>query len=277
MQSGDSGVGPTSGCRAIDLLFVLDGSGSMSEERNALAATQAFTGVVETLEGLNGGGIDYRIAVTDDNDHGFIVPVGWTGERPWFDSDELEVQALATSFNGAIAQLSTYGGASLGCEHVLSSGVDLLRADATGFVRDDALLLLVLLTDVDDYGAYDQVGGHSCEVLGGCATPPTDLDAMVADLIAMKGDDPAGVSAIVIAGDPNVVGGNNFCDQPGSCCDGIDCQVFHATRLYAFTEALGAGGVFENLCTVGVDVPGALRRALSEDIDLACQDFEPPG
>ena len=111
------------------------------------------------------------------------------------------------------------GGASLGCEHVLTSGVGLLRDDDTGFVRPEALLLLVLLTDVDDYGAYDQLGGHSCgDLLGGCETPPPALDGLVADLVALKGGDPTAVAAIVIAGDPNVEAGVNLCDQPGSPC-----------------------------------------------------------
>lgn len=39
--SRDTDIGPLSGCQAVDVLFVLDGSGSMTEERNALAAQRS--------------------------------------------------------------------------------------------------------------------------------------------------------------------------------------------------------------------------------------------
>src|SRR5690606_7859344 len=64
---------PAQGCTKIDMLFVLDGSGSMIEERSALAQMGAFTAVVDTLAALGDGNIDYRIAVTTDNDDGYVT------------------------------------------------------------------------------------------------------------------------------------------------------------------------------------------------------------
>lgn len=279
--AADTEVGPVMGCKAIDMLFVLDGSGSMADERNALAATNTFANIVTTLAGLNGGGIEYRIGVTDDDDHGFIVPGGWIESDPWFDSAAMTTQEIATAFHGAVTQLSAFGGASVGCEHVLTSGTNLLASDASGFVREDALLVLVLLTDVDDYGAYDQVGGNTCGL--GCNTSPPPLQGLLDTLIGVKDRQMDGVAAIVLAGDPTSNAGLNFCGQPGSCgCseaipDFPDCEIFHATRLYQFAEMLGDNGYAADLCEGAASVPGAVETALTENIDLACQSFDPAG
>jgi len=266
---------PTQGCRKIDVLFVLDGSGSMAQERNALAAVDAFGDIVDTLSALNGGDIDYRIAVTTDNDDGYITPGCWQEPDDWVESTGHTPAEVAQAFNCAV---SSFGQATfeadLGCEHALTSAVDLLDGDNSGFVRDDALLVLVLVTDVDDYGAYDQQGGNSCGL--GCATPPTPIPTLIQKLITVKMDQPDNVAAIVVAGDPAVNGGMNFCDQPGSCCGMFDCDAFHATRLYEFVTMLGNNSVSADICDGANAVPVAVADAFNTKIDLACQDFDPP-
>lgn len=273
--------GPTMGCQAVDVLFAIDGSASMAEERAALAATGSFTQVIMTMESLNGGGIDYRIGVTDDDDHGFLVPPGWFDPNPWFDSSTLTAMEIADAFNGAVGQVGGIGGATTGCEHVLTSATDLVDGDLSGFVRPDALLVLVLLTDVDDYGAYDQMGGNTCGL--GCTTPPPPLMDLYDTLVAAKGGDPAGVAAIVVAGDPGLAGGFNFCNQPGSCgCVEVipgffDCDIFHGTRLWDFATMLGANGFAGDLCAGPMSVPTSVETALTTSIDIACQNYEPEG
>ncbi len=266
---------PTQGCRKIDVLFVLDGSGSMAPERNALAAVDAFGDIVDTMSGLNGGDIDYRIAVTSDNDDGYITPGCWQEPDDWVASAGHTPAEVAAAFNCAVSSFgqSTFE-ADLGCEHALTSAVDLLDGDSSGFVRDDALLVLVLVTDVDDYGAYDQLGGNSCNL--GCSTPPTPVPTLIQKLKDLKPDSPDGIAAIVVAGDPSVNGGSNFCDQPGSCCSNFDCDAFHATRLYDFVTMLGNNSVAADICDGANAVPLAVDDAFNTKIDLACQEFEPP-
>ena len=182
---------------------------------------------------------------------------------------------IANAFNGAVGQVSTLGGASTGCEHVLSSATHLIDGNELDFVRDDALLVLVLLTDVDDYGAYDQADGNSCGF--GCQTPPTNLTDLYDSLVELKGTE-AGLAAIVVAGDPEVLDDVNFCDQPGSCgCNGTDCDVFHATRLYDFAGMLGTNGWTGDLCGGASSVPMAVETALTESIEIACENFDPEG
>lgn len=259
------------------MLFVLDGSGSMIEERQALAQVDAFTSIVQTLAMLGDGNIDYRIAVTTDNDDGYLKPGCWKEPEPWVASVGHTPQEVAQAFSCAV---SAFGNnnfeASVGCEHVLTSAVDLLDGDPSGFVRDDALLVLVMVTDVDDYGAYDQQGGNDCGI--GCATQPTTVASLRQRLVDdVKKGEADGVAAIVIAGDPTVDAGQNFCGQPGSCgCNGLDCGVFHADRLYEFITMLGTNGHAADLCMGANAVPDAVETALTANIGIACEQFEPP-
>lgn len=268
---------PVQGCTKIDMLFVLDGSGSMIEERQALAQVDAFTSIVQTLAMLGDGNIDYRIAVTTDNDDGYLTPGCWKEPDPWVASEGHTPQEVAQAFSCAV---SAFGNnnfeAEVGCEHVLTSAVDLLDGDPSGFVRDDALLVIVMVTDVDDYGAYDQADGNDCGI--GCSTKPMPVDGLKQRLIDnVKKGEVDGVAAIVIAGDPAVNDGKNFCGQPGSCgCNGLDCGVFHADRLYQFVSMLGQNGRAADLCAGANAVPNAVKTALTEDIDIACEQFEPP-
>jgi hypothetical protein len=262
------------GCKKVDMLFALDGSLSMIEEINALKTGQAFLGIVDALENLNCGGIDYRIGVTGDNNNGWITPNNWAYPNPWFDSAEFTPAQMSVHFQAAATKVGNSGGAPLGCEHVLSSAVALLGTDQSGFIREDALLVLVLMSDVDDYGWYDQLGGNSCGL--GCQTPGQPVATLQNTLVTLKGGDPAGVAAIVIAGDPTNNAGANFCNQPQSC--GPPTSAYYAERLYEFA-ALQAGnnGFTADICDGAAAVPQAVLTALTDNIDLACQVFEPVG
>jgi hypothetical protein len=265
------------GCSQVDMLFALDSSLSMSEEIQALAASQAFTAIVQDLEELNCG-VEYRIGLTNDNDAGFI---GANGE-PWFDSNTMTADEIASAFTTAAGTVLPTGNTAIGCEHVLSSSLAALALDTTGFVRPDALLVLVLITDVDDYGYYDQMGfGGFCD--GFLCTenfqPVTDI---YDSLVTLKGGNPEALAAIVVAGDPGVTEGMNTCGQPASCCGvglGECAQAHHAPRLYEFAAMqAGMNGYTGNICEgMGTNVPMFVQDALTNNIDLACQTFEPEG
>ncbi len=266
------------GCQKIDVLFALDHSGSMQEEIGALSASQSFTEVITALSEVNCGDIEFRVGMTDDYNPAFVVPSGWSGSDPWFDSAELAIGAIATNFTGAAQALMAGPATPAGCEHVLSNATELLKNDATGFIRDDALLVLILVTDVDDYGQYD----HNDWLTGACAglgcsdqVPP--MNTLQADLLALKNGDDKGIATIVIAGDPNVTAGLNWCQQPGSCAGGAGFLAFHATRLWAFAALqTGSNGVVADICAGAQSVPTAIRDAFDDKINLACKGFEPP-
>jgi hypothetical protein len=235
---------------------------------------------------LNCGTIQYRIGLTDDNDRGFIVPPGWSGNVPWFDSGTMTDGDIATAFQSAASALMGGPMTDPGCEHVLTSSVSLLATDTTGFLRDDALLVVVLVTDVDDYGWYDQ-GTVTCTVppLGPvdvplCSTPPTPVATLHTSLLTLKGNEPSRLATIVTAGDPNVFAGNNACQAPASCCQPSmtgDCDAaFQADRLWEFAGLLGSNGVASNICNGVNMLASVVQDAFANQIDLACQQFEPP-
>ena len=262
------------GCKKIDMLFAMDGSLSMIEEIQALYNGGAFLSIVQTLEDINCGGIDYRIGVTGDNDNGWITPNNWADPNPWFDSGTYTAAEISVHFQAAATKVANSGGASVGCEHVLSTAVNLLGNDNSGFIRDDALLVLVLMSDVDDYGAYDQANGNDCGF--GCNVSGQPVQTIQDTLIALKGGDDTGVATVVIAGDPLVNGGVNICGQPQSC--GAPVQAFHGTRLYEFAMLQsGMNGFAADICDGPSAVPDAVEAALTDNIDLACQEFEPVG
>jgi hypothetical protein len=264
------------GCTQVDMLFALDSSLSMSEEIQALAASQAFTAIVHDLEELNCG-VDYRIGLTNDNDGGFIS----TAAVPWFDSNEMTADEIASAFSSSANTVLGTGGTAIGCEHVLSSSLATLALDTTGFLRPDALLVLVLITDVDDYGYYDQMGfGGFCNGFL-CTEVPQPVANIYDSLVTLKGGTPEAVAAIVVAGDPTITEGLNSCGQPATCCGvGLgECgQAHHAPRLYEFAAMLtGSNGFTGNICNGAQQIPLLIQEALTNDIDLACQTFEPEG
>ena len=157
-----------------------------------------------------------------------------------------------------------------------------LANGSVGFVRKDALLVLVMVTDVDDYGAYDHQGFCPLLPSEGCPTTGASVQQIYDGLVAKKGGDPKAVATIVVAGDPTVNGGQNFCNQPASCgCVDmgglVDCDVYHADRLWDFAnKQFGTNGYKANLCTGPQSVPDAVKAALTSSIDLACQNYVPP-
>ena len=264
------------GCKAIDMVFALDGTGSMIGEIQALAAVNAFAEIVQALEDINCGDIDYRIGVTNDSDGGWIGAAGAT----WFDSQVMTQDEIASAFSIAASSVLP-SGTAVGCEHVLNSAADLLASDTTSFLREDALLVLVLVTDVDDYGWYDQQGfGGPCDFFL-CTQSGADPDTIQTNLVALKGGDELGVSAIVVAGDPMAHEGDNTCGQPASCCGvglGECAEAHQAPKLYEFAGLqAGMNGYTADICAGDDQVPVAVREALENNIDLACQTFEPEG
>jgi hypothetical protein len=277
--AGGSGgsVGCPSGCNEVDVLVAIDTSKSMAEEIGSFRSRQVelIAPAVSALASINGGCTRYRIAVTDEKDSGFRVPPAWIADTPWFDSTALTEAQIVAAIDAVVA-LPALSEPPLGCEHVLSSATERLVADDTGFVRPGALLVLLLMSDVDDYGAYDQATGNTCMI--GCATKP-ELDPREAllKLLALKGS--AAVVALVVAGDPIVDGGKNACGQPASCgCEGGgggggggDCgRAFHADRLSQFAD-LAPYSKFVDICQAPGKIAAEIVWAIASTVDEACR------
>lgn len=158
----------------LDLLFVIDNSGSMKAEQISLALN--FVNIINTMEAsLEGGLPNIHIGVistdmgngshagcSDIGDGGRLqntarVP-GCSPPSGFFikniDGVKNYTGTLADTF-ACIAQLGTSG---CGFEQPLESlrkALDGSNPQNAGFLRDDALLAIVFITDEDDCSAYD--------------------------------------------------------------------------------------------------------------------------
>jgi len=125
-----------------------------------------------------------------------------------------------------------------------------------GFLRDDAVLVFVLITDEED-GLQADAGSEG---------EPADWYQAVVDA---KGGDPTAVVALGLIGDTG---------EPGGLCmpvsPGWDDGAQNAPRLREFISAFGARGLEGSVCSP--DYTSFFDQAVGL-IDQACDDFVPPG
>lgn len=123
---------------AIDVLFVIDSTGSMESEQAGFG--EALGGFVQTLDGL---GVDYQIGVTsmDLDDNGALVG------SPWILTPGGDDVAENLALNLAVGTDSS--GPSQGLDAAALALADPLGVNI-GFRRSDAALHVVFVTDGED-------------------------------------------------------------------------------------------------------------------------------
>ena len=208
----------------VDLLFVVDDTGSMAEEQAALS--EAFAALVETVDGL---GLAYQIGV---------VTTAATGDRAGvLQGDPWIVTAGSKDPVGDLAQavdVGTDGVEEAGLGAMVQALSEPLVSDENrGFRRADAALHVVVLSDDDD----------DSEVLLG--------EDVVAEATAFLEEQAAttGLEAQLSA----VVG-----DVPGGC-RGPGGEAFPGTRYAAV--AANTGGTVGSICEGSLD---AVVEAIAE-------------
>jgi hypothetical protein len=262
--SGSNDPGTAQKCNKMDIVFVVDDSGSMSEEQSNLASNfPMFATVLQNFVNENGEHIDFRIGVTTTGKDftttftGFPLPPmtehGPDGvfmnncgvSQRWLDST---TPNLGTTL-GCRANVGT-GGSSY--EMPLLMAKDALdkhgSTENAGFIRPDALLGVVMLTDEDD-------GSSSQNMVTIDPTNPTaggpTVDFNPADAVqyfdTLKGHR-SRWAAGVIAGE--------------TACSSTFGNATEATRLKQFVQLTNANGsqqaVFSSICA------GNLSMALSD-------------
>lgn len=252
------GTSDDPGCKQMDILFVIDNSGSMSEEQTNLTAN--FPKFIEILNTFRDGTLDYRVGVTTTSFRAEIlgVPLGNAAEgallkgdamvRPWLERSDANVIETFTD-------LASVGLGGSGNEQPLRASQAALTervvdGSNAGFLRDDALLAIIILTDEDDASEGQSSGG----IAPGPAPSVTDF---VAAFDSVKGERARWATA-VIAGDEAPTCNSQFGDAK------------YATRLLDFVQQTGKNAVFSSICD------GDLSKALDEALDtfsIACDDF----
>ncbi len=129
-----------------------------------------------------------------------------------------------------------------------------------GFLRDNAVLVVVVITDEDDNGPNaDDLEGDS---LG---SPQAWRDA----LVEAKNGNANAIISMALIGDG---------DAPGGICQPLDPATFEgaepAPRIRAFTELWGERGIVGSVCA---DSYVEFFQSAVETIGTACDDFVPVG
>ena len=264
-------------CQKMDLVFVVDDSGSMKEEQDNLAANfPKFVKVLDDFRTKSGAKIDYRVAVTTtgrDLRYTIQTPIGAIAQNEKGDNGAFREKASCGSTrrwlergDGDVAKnfacLSKVGtgGASIEMPlYALKLALEDRVADGTnaGFRRPDALLGVVILSDEDDCSREDNdftVANDSCDTMPNLRS--IDDYAGVLDNAA---GGPGRWAAAVIAGE--------------SSCESSFGKAIEAKRLKKFTQRAGKNGTFSSICD-GDLAPG-LQKAL-DTFDAACKNFPGP-
>ncbi len=281
-------------CQKMDILFVIDDSGSMSEEQaNLVSNFPRFIEVLDAYRTDAGNPLDYRIGVTTTGRDittvvtftGFPIPPMTIMEsgpfgallqpsscgmsRKWIESGDADVA-------GTFSCLANVGTSGSGTEMPLymteaALGPRVADGSNAGFLRNDALLAVIVLTDEDDCSRpEDRIeitidasspGGaagaaDACDPDGPTIVP---IERVLSTLDGAKGERGRWAAA-GIAG-----------PGPGTCSSSFgDAAV--ASRLQDFVNRAGANAVFSSICDG--DLAGSLMTAL-DTFDVACQNFPP--
>ncbi|MDB4962346.1 MAG: putative lipoprotein [Myxococcales bacterium] len=252
----------TAGCQKLDLLFVIDNSGSMGEEQaNLVANFPTFINV------LDASGLDYRVAVTTtarDYHYTMSSPIGGgipqstgAGEdgtmlkpaacnmtKRWIDKGDPDP---AQTFS-CVANVGTGGNSDEMPLGGMRDAFEDRMADQTnaGFRRTDALLGVVFLTDEEDC-SYEQSVTLSF-AQGLCDAQMEPATNYVAFLDQYTGHRTRWAAA-AIAG-----------MGPGSCSSSFG-NAAEATRLKAFVAAAGAQARMSSICDG--DLSASLQQTLA--------------
>lgn len=258
--SAEGGMGDA--CRKVDVILAVDNSGSMQEELDALRGP-VFDSLPMQLLDVGNGIDDFNLAVIDAcpkpafyHTHGAGGACDYSTGANFMSSNSPD---LTGEFQ-CVSDMAANGYMDMpdNCEDsgdlkdddeqpALTAATSVspmnLANENADFLRNDAVLFITAITDEDE------------ELLG------TDVDTIVQDIIASKGD----VKNVVFLG----VGGGSNCDGPYGGADPAD-------NLQAITNQFvdADRGVWWDLCQG--DLEGAFAAAINV-LDSACNEFVPPG
>jgi hypothetical protein len=278
LGTSDVAVPTGESCQKVDLLFIIDNSGSMADEQDNITASFPgfINGMLTTLEDAE----SYHVGVVTTDPYSGNAP-GCTmigslvTQTSGTDSSNAVCTPFADGFrfmteNDDLAAKFTCaakpGTAGSGDERpmdavraALSANLNAPGACNAEFLRDDALLVLVFITDEED--DHEIVPIFNIQ-MGSDGNPPD----WFADVVARKAGIEENVVVLSLVGHPKP----NAC--PDFQWDGFDGAEI-ATRIIEFTHMFTHGFVGD-VCAA--DYTPFFDEALAV-IDTACNDFTPPG
>ena len=251
---------PPPGCKRIDVLFTVDGSGSMDEEQTALRGTDGMPPVfaeftdallsqLTEVEDFHVGVVSPQEAVTllgthrdfpavpesPETDCGLPPGQRWlVGPSPTLAAD---FECIAATKSGTV-EVTAYNTA------------EALHDPANaGFLRDDSLVFVVIITDEE---THDNKLATMVELRERMLAAVDDrLDRLV-----------------VLA----VAAGAGVFEAPTSVCEGPYGKAAPARRLASIVASFRERGIFQNICDGDL---ATSFTAVLDDVVSACNDYDP--
>lgn len=249
-----------SGCERIDLLFAIDGSGSMDEEQDALRGANGmppvFAEFTDALLAELTDVEDFHVGVVS-SDPGFTAlhthrDFPLTPEAPETDCGLPPGQRWLVGPSPTLAdEFACVAATRSGTEEMTYYNLaEALHDPANaGFLRDDSLLIIVILTDED---TYDFVLSPMIEIRRRI------LDAVGGDLERL----------VVLA----IAGGQGVFEMPATVCHGVYGDAAPGRRIISITRGFRERGLFQNICEGDL---AATFSGVLDDIVSACAQFNP--
>ncbi|MEX1361926.1 MAG: vWA domain-containing protein [Nannocystaceae bacterium] len=269
-EQPDANVVVEEGCTKVDFLFVIDNSGSMNDEQaNLVNSFPGFiTGIQSSLEQVD----EYQVGVVTTDQYSYNIAgcnglsslVVQTGGGfssnancgPYAAGNNFMTEA--DDLNATFACAAQVGTSGSGQERPMQAMVETVQKVEggpgqcnEGFLRDDALLVIVIITDEWD-------GPNDPEIPGSTGTPQTWYDAVIAAKLGIP-ENAVALALINYVGSPT-------CAPASPPFDGV--------HIRDFVNLFGDNGFLGGVCEPDYGPVFADAVAIVED---ACNNFQPPG
>lgn len=257
---------PAVDCKKMDIVFVIDNSSSMDQEQAALAANfPGFSKLINEYKNAQGDLLDYRIAIVSTDavhDQGAfqrkrgLDPTNTTcdpgdTDKPWFDRTDTGLDEHFAC-RGRLGLLGDTRELPLESARlsVTKRQIDYTNTyKGENFIREDALLAIVVITDEDDGGGDHDVSLKPDPI----ATP----DEYIASFDNVKAGFRGRWATAVIAGETH-------------CFNGQFGTADQAVRLQDFVAKAKPNSVFSSICDK--DFTTSLKAAF-DVFAAACGSF----
>ena len=277
-ETGPGGSTQVAACKNVDILFVIDDSGSMGDNQESLISS--FPGFVSAIKkGLSGVG-SYHIGVvtTDDYKHNdpacasigdLVTQTGGVDSSNSvcgpFSSGRRHMDETEPDLAGSFACAAKVGVGGADDERVARALLNAVSPERNaqgacneGFSRLDALLIAVLITDEDDAPAIDpgcdpNLPPIECQTHGSGGTSEDWYD----ELVAAKGGIHENIVMLSLIG-----------EKEDSACDAV-----FAKKLLSLTVRFGENGFIGDVCAGSYDEFFAETLPI---IDSACSGYVEP-
>ncbi len=282
-QLPDGGELPEdTGCENVDLLFVIDNSGSMADEQQNLI--NSFPGFAAAMKSQLESAMSYHVGVVTSDSNTFNTPgcnnalgtlvtkTGGTSSSnqtcaPYASGKTFmdENDNLDQKFQCA-AKVGTQGSGNeqpmLAMSEAISDALNGPGACNEGFIREDALLVVVIITDEEDDPEVE-----ACQQQPQPGSPGNP-QSWFNTLVSAKDGVESNIVVLSLVGPP----APNLCPALNKCNGGIEGAEV-ASRIVQFTE-LFTYGTIGQVCAPNFDT--FFSDAIGV-IDNACKNFQPPG